>query len=274
MKLSFIQRHRILFNSSLSCLLNTALGIKHKQLVICGYPRSGTSLLYNMISSTLPGFKFESFENYYIYRIHRVGNIATKAPMDIFHVRDIDSYNTNKKKMIILVLIRDIRDIITSKHPMIPNEFFIGHDHSWWPQDPSFEEWKYDAPGVIDIYKEINAIKSRPDVHLVRYEELVNAPHTVQSTISSKYDLHFSGPFIEYHKSADKHAYKYEGRTAPKDHSLVREGKKITQDRVSKWLRDPALKDRVRNQFNECEELFDILIDYGYETDRDWINKI
>lgn len=265
---------RLRVNAALSWLGLRLAGIKQHQVVVCGFPRGGTSLLYNMLSSSLQGFRCEPFEQYFIYRVHRLGNYATKAPLDVLHIPRIDELNINRKELVVLVVVRDIRDILTSRHPMIPDQYFIGHDYSWWPQDKSFKKWRYDAPGVVGIYEAIRAIRTRSDTTIVRYEDLVADPNAVQQTLAEFYGLGFDGNFRQFHERPEKHAYKYEGRFAPLDTSLVREGLQSTTERVARWRKRPEDVRRIITQFSQCEMLFTILEDFGYEADRDWFRRL
>ena len=269
-----LTRVRLRLAGMVSSIGRQALGIEQRQLVVCGFPRSGTSLMYNMLSTTLPGFRYEPFENYFMYRMHRLGNYATKAPLDVLHIPWIDKLNINQKTLIILVLVRDIRDVLTSRHPMNPSDYFIGHDHSGWPQAGGFEKWSFDAPGVISIHEAIKAIRPRDDTSIIRYEELVNDPDAVQSALSKKYGLKFGLPFSEYHTKPEMHAYRYEGPYAARDQSLVREGQRSSQDRVHRWRSRAEDRARIREQFTACPALFDVLNDLGYETSQRWFETL
>lgn len=268
-----LQKVRLRSASMLSSV-GRLVGLSQTQLVVCGFPRGGTSLLYNMLSASLPHFRFESFEKYFIHRIHKLGNIGTKAPLDALHLPHIDKLNINNKKLIILIVVRDIRDVITSIHPIYNKEYFIGYDYSWWPQDKAMEEWKYDAPGVIPIHNAIQEVCNRPDTMIVRYEDLVDNPNKEQEKIKARFELSFDQEFSDYHYNSEKHAYRYQGRQAPSDSSLVRESSKVTRSRVSRWSNTDDSVLRVISQFSQCEALFDVLMSYGYERNRRWFEKL
>lgn len=269
-----VQKAHLLFNSCLSKTAKHVCNYTQQQIVVCGFPRSGTSLLYNMLSVSFSGFKFMNFEKYFIFNIHKLGNIASKAPFDIFHIKDIDRLNINNKKLIILVVVRDIRDIVTSRHPMCPDRYFIGYDHSWWPQDKSFSKWSYNAPGILRIHQSVKDAVQRHDVMLVKYEDLVADPDKIQKDISQKYELTFDSPFSEFHKNPAKHAYQYKGRFSPVAQELVQENQGSTLARVKRWKTSQDSLERVKQQFSECPDLFSVLKDYGYETSRDWFRQI
>lgn len=268
------QKIHLGFNAFFSKVLRDLCKILQYNIVVCGFPRSGTSLLYNMLSVTLPGFRFGSFEKYFIYNIHKLGNLATKAPLDVLHLPRIDHLNVNRKNLVILIMVRDIRDIITSRHPIYPDDYFIGYDHSWWPQNSRFTEWSYNAPGVVEIHHAIKEAVKRQDALLIRYEDLVPNPDAIQADIEKKFNLMFNGAFSEFHKNPANHAYRYEGKYAAKVPELVLENKSSSTDRICRWKRSNEARARVKRQFSECPELFSILEAYGYEDSRTWFNLI
>lgn len=266
-----IDRIRFGVTSFISKLARLA-GYQQTQLVVCGYPRGGTSLFYNMLSATLQkSFKFTDFEKYYIHHIHKLGNIASKAPLDINHLEHIDRLNIHNKKLAVIIVIRDIRDVITSNHPIMTDDYFIGHDFSYWPSGKSLEDWKYDAPGVVPITEKIRALKDHPDIYVLKYEDLVSRPDEIQAELKQRFDLPFEGLFSKYHEFKGELAYKYEGKYKAKDESLVMEGKAVT-NRAKRWQQD-KYRQRIVSQFEACPALFDILVEFGYEPDRTWFDQ-
>ena len=250
------------------------LGNRSKHMVICGYPRSGTSLLYNMISASIGGFHCEKFEKRAIERLHRPGNYVTKFPLDILNVEEILNANVLFKDIYFLVCIRDVRDLITSRHPLVPDEYFIGYKNSLWPANPQFTEWRHNAPGIEAIYKAINACSSVQGINMlkVRYENLICDTRRTQEEIEKFLGLKFSGSFSDYHKRGHKHAYKYSGRYLAKDASLVRESSQIDIGRIAKW-RSPDHKRIIDQQFSQYPELFEILVGDGYEKNNEWFSS-
>lgn len=269
---STVDKIRFMLTTSLSRVMQS-LGCIQQQLVVCGYPRSGTSLLYNMLASTLHGkLSFTEFEKYFIHHIHKLGSIATKSPLDILHIKFIDDLNIHNKKLIILVMIRDIREVITSRHPIFPDDYFIGYDFSYWPQDSKFKNWKYDAPGIIQISNEIREASMRNDVLLIKYEDLTANPDIMQKEIEQRFGMKFNGVFSEYDKQSKNLPYRYSGKYEARDPSLVLEGQSVIK-REKRW-RNPEHRDRIVDQFEKCPELFDLLIEYGYENDSSWYERM
>ena len=247
-----------------------------KQIVICGYPRSGTSLLYNMMASSISGFKFENFEVSALRRIHRYGDYLTKSPTDIMLVSELPELNVHNKQIYVVALLRDIRDIITSVHPNIPDRYFISYESSLWPQIGNINEWTYNAPGVGAIYEKLQSAENISEIKLIKvyYEDLVAKPDTVQDYLKKELGVTFHKPFSEFYKEKDKLPYRYEGTSKSKslDPSLVREDKPVDPSRAGKW-RNPKHKDRIKMQFNEYPQLFEILTVNGYEKDDSWYSE-
>ena len=269
---SLIDKVRFTVTSGFS-KLGLYVGWKQKQIIVCGYPRGGTSLFYNMLSTTISdNYSFTEFEEYYIYHIHKLGSIATKAPLDIFHIKYLEELNIHEKDVFIFVVLRDIREVLTSRHPFLPDEYFIGYDNSWWPQDKEFNSWKYDAPGVIKITREIKKILGKENVAAIRYEDLMLNADAVQEKISDEFNMSFDYPFSKYYERSDKLAYSYKGKYQPVDSSLVLEGKPV-KIKKPRWM-EPEHKERIVDQFTSCPELFDILIDQGYEVDNKWFEQL
>jgi len=243
-------------------------------VLICGFPRSGTSLLFNMMAATLPGYRRDKFERYAPNRLHRLGDYITKAPMDVFHVRKLDRLNINRKKLAILVVVRDVRDVLSSRHPVIPDEFFIGFDHSWWPNRETPGGWTFSAPGIVEIFDEMMRIRERSDVMFVKYEDLVLEPDIVQQHIAERFALPITGLFAEYDTITSKHPYLYEGRHKAQDESLALEGKPLTTTRVQRWKADERVRNRVHTQFTACKKLFEPLEFFSYESSRAWFDTL
>ncbi len=255
--------------------LDIRRGHRARHIVICGYPRSGTSLLYIMIAASIEGYRCEEFETLAVERLHRRGNYVTKFPLDILNVEAIRSSNVLSKDVYFLVLVRDVRDLITSRHPQVPDRYFIGYESSLWPQDPEFSRWDYSAPGIGAIHRAIQSCASDPRMKLlkVRYETLVTDTSGIQGGIEQFLSLTFPAKFADYYTRPDRHVYRYSGRYQAKDASLARESAQVDSNRIAKW-KSPEHRAVVREQFTRHPELFQILIDDGYEADRKWFAAI
>ena len=72
-------------------------------LVVCGFPRSGTSLLYNMLSATLEDFECQDFEVPARTRLTWAGHQASKNPLDIIDLVDLPSKNVLGKRLVVII---------------------------------------------------------------------------------------------------------------------------------------------------------------------------
>lgn len=182
-----------------------------------------------------------------------------------------DALNIFGKRIILLILIRDPRDIVVSKHPLLPTEYFIGYDHSWWPGTIGSGTWTYTAPGIRQIHSAIQQAESCPTVEAirVRYESLTENPDHVQERIAARTGITFSEVFSRFHEYQDRHAYRYEGRRAPEDPTPTLENRAVDVSRTGKWMKSEH-RDRILDQFTRFPALLEIVRTYGYSTDDQW----
>src|SRR5262245_35536865 len=102
-------------------------------VVVCGYSRSGTTLFYNMLRTTVRNCHFLDSERRAASVIgETVENYITKRPLDIFDIENIHRNNRYGKAIRYIVMIRDIRSVMTSRHQSVPNDYFIGFDHQYF----------------------------------------------------------------------------------------------------------------------------------------------
>lgn len=243
-----------------------------KQIVICGYSRGGTSLLYNMVSATLRGFRLDQNEVSALESIRRMENHASKEPVDVFVIPDLVRRNILGKELHVVVCIRDLRDIITSKHPNIPDRYAINYADRWSPRGayPNYTAVKVPL-GIRAVHAAIESLKTLAGVRLnfVYYEELVENPDAVQARLAEALGVTFAGRFSEFHEHPEKHAYRYADRIKALDPSLARENSSVDRSRHGKWRR-PEHARRIYDEFSQHPQLFDVLRQYGYESNDAW----
>ena len=247
---------------------------KNRQLIVCGYPRSGTTMFYNMLSSSLSEFIIDQWETSALESIWRYKSHASKHPIDVFNIDEIEKKNIHNKDLLVVVLIRDIRDIITSKHLFAPDSYLIGNEgaYTFSGEYPDYKKL-FNGPGIEEYYKSINRlIDSNINLHLVRYEELVSDPDSEQGKLEREYGLKFEGKFSDYHLHKDRHKIKYEGKKASLDNDLVKSSKAVEKTKYIERWRSEDHRDRIIEQFKRYPQLFDMLIDYGYEDSKKWFD--
>ncbi|MDH3520137.1 MAG: sulfotransferase domain-containing protein [Myxococcales bacterium] len=249
-----------------------ALGVPRPvQIVICGYPRSGTSLLYNMLSASLDGFHFGKFEVPCVHHVRTRSHFVSKRPLDVFELEKLCRGNVFEKELFAIVVIRDLRDVITSIHPRVPHDYFIGYEASYAVGDDFPHGSKLLHPGVRGYYERIEQLDELVDLTLVRvrYEDLIAQPDAVQQRLADALRVRFARRFAQFHEHPERHAYRYAGAERAVDPALVRESDPVDGSRLGKWRSD-VHRERIRSQFRAHPELFEMLCAYGYEPDAGW----
>lgn len=245
-----------------------------RQLIICGYPRSGTSMLYNMIASTLKQFDIASGEKTALKTIWKYGDWAAKCPHDILKLynRKIEQLNIHQKELLVLVVVRDIRDVITSKHQWAPDDYMMGYESSITITGdyPNYVR-RFNGPGIKKYFRAIKDIQNSKGLKVVvfKYEELVSDPDKYQNILREKFDLDFDGKFSQYHRHQERHKLRYEGSDAPIDKELKKSSSQVSTNFVNRW-QVPEHYERITQQFQDHPDLFEILKEHGYETSPGW----
>jgi len=159
-------------------------------ILIGGCARSGTTLLQSILSAHPSIFVFPdeiaAFNHWKIqtsgeripvridklYREtlrHRIPSRVTrwcsKAPSNVSHIGDIMQFYNNKVKFI--HIIRDIRDVVLSKHPKKKEQYWV-----------TPERW------LNDVGKGLK-YKDHPNVLTIKYEDLILHPETTIKAICS-----------------------------------------------------------------------------------------
>ena len=245
--------------------------LRGRHVVICGYPRGGTSLLYNMLAAGVRGFEFEENEHAFGRYLARPGRALSKRPLDVLDLGDARKLNRYGKRVDAVVVVRDVRDVVTSRHPRVPGDYFIGYDASYFVSDPAGP--KPTSPGVKAVFDAIERADEVRGVHVhrVRYEELVADPDAEQARLAAATGLSFSRPFSTFFEAGEKLPYRYAGEWAAQDAAMVRETSPVDQSRAGKW-RKPEHRDRIFEQFTRHPDLFDMLRAHGYEADDAWFD--
>lgn len=233
-----------------------------RHIVVAGFSRSGTTMFYNMLRRAVRNFDFLDQE-YPAARIiggeHRA--LITKRPLDIFDAANIRTANTRHKSLDFIVLLRDIRAILTSRHRAVPDDYFIGHDFQYF-LPPDDAPPARTLPGILPTYQAIVHLLRTPSPGkkiIVRYEDLVTDTARVQSYLAKSLHLSYRDRFENFH-----HADIPERLSGPLNRVAAPDAA-----RIDRW-KLPEHRERIRSQFNTCPALFDILVQTGYEKDRAW----
>jgi hypothetical protein len=217
---------------------------------ICGYPRSGTTLLLLMMEYALPrarhfgreisAWRAATFER----RNHEV--VISKCPLDIFRIHRVRNfYKGRRAKFRPIILIRDPRDALTSHH------FSTGKERYF--QD--LDQWK-------EVTQYVQRYRNDPEVLLLRYEDLVSDPDAIQAKIDA-----FTGEASE-RRYADAH--KEERKDF--DGGPLNGVRPVDRRGIARWRR-PQHRQRVEHVLREVPDFPQILIDLGYEHDASWVEQ-
>ncbi|MCF8226894.1 MAG: sulfotransferase [Bacteroidales bacterium] len=205
---------------------------------IGGCGRSGTTLLLSMLSSHPEIFacprELNIFEDalidkngkkkplfYRLYRtliFRRIKKTATryceKSPSNIKHIELMDKVHAGKFQLI--QIIRDGRDVVLSRHPRKKEGFWV---------EP--ERWINDVKTGLRYFE-------HPNVHTLKYEDLVNDFKRTIEDICRFLNIPVSNEILDWHEHA----------TVRQNNALFNEITKIHGSSIGKWKR-PENKHRV-----------------------------
>jgi len=219
-------------------------------------------MFYHMLRSTVKGYKFMDEEvpaERLVGRDHK--NRITKRPLDLFNLDQIHKNNRYRKRLSLIILIRDIRSVLTSFHSAVPDDYFIGYDHQYFINRATGEN-SYRNPGVLPIHEALVQAMSNPNFDkkiILKYEDILTSPDRQQAFLGEELGLMYGDDFKNFHEHAIPQHLTRQLNTV----------RKVDTSRIESWKK-PEHAQRIRSQFTRCPALFDILIQYGYEKDRSW----
>lgn len=216
-------------------------------VVVCGFPRSGSTLLQLMIEACVDDVRtygrerrgMEAARSY--RRTHPI--MMTKRPADIFTLDDLRGYYSGHQAEAKFVLMtRDPRAILTSFHHTNPDDYYVPAER--WQAIYLYWQW---------------AIQS-PDVTVVRYEDLICDPDQVQAQLSDFIGWNVKHPFANFHEVVPSGF----------DTRALNGVRKLDPANINRW-RDAKYREKLSRLLSEeLPELPNCLIELGYETTSDW----
>jgi len=235
-----------------------------RHLLIAGQGRSGSTMFYSMLQYALDGFSMPDQEMTATRVLPYAGNTCSKRPFDIFEIDKIVEAAKGRKKLDLIVMMRDPRDILTSVHSKVPDDYFCSADHCYFIGGPNGPTKT--APGFLMMhFATIEVLKSGAfpqGVFLLKYDHLIDDPARIQAMLGDALNLPFKADFVDFHK----------GKIGDAHQSAMNGVRPVSADRVQKW-RAPQHRERIIDQFTRFPILHDILIDLGYEESTDWFDE-
>jgi hypothetical protein len=211
--------------------------------IVGSSPRTGTTLLAEAMRVCFEIDHSTDHEDSIRVPSPRDGNVfLTKAPRDIMMVGPLLKIMPD---LYVIYLIRDPRDIITSRHKADPERYWAG-----------LKFWKSFTVAA-------RKMMSHPRFIMLRYEDFVNDPDGVQASLMAAMPfLVINAPFSRYHELA-----------VPSELSLraMHSVRPIGPEGVGRWREHLP---RVAGQLQLHGTISEDLKAYGYEQDESWLHEL
>jgi len=226
-------------------------GARTTHLVVCGYPRSGSTLLQQMLEHgdvPVRGFQGEVEAMDALDARAPDGRLVTKHPDDVLEIERIAGARRDAGGQARFVFtVRDPRDVMTSRH-----------------QAYSAERGYYVEPErFVRTTRALLAARERSDGVVVRYEDLVEDTARVSDRIAALTHWPLASGFGDWYQRAER---------ATRD--SMTEGalgglRRPEPGGVARW-KAPEHHDRIARLVATCPMLLEAVTALGYEPDDTW----
>jgi hypothetical protein len=214
-----------------------------KRLHIVGCPRSGTTLLMELVSTCFASSGYCDHELSIFAALEDPGELYfTKQPNDI---KQIGYIFPRDPSLHVIYMGRDPRAVITSKHRGAPGQYFCNY-RVWSECDQAAQRFR-----------------GHPRFLALRYEDLVRDADGVQRSIRE----HF--PFLEQrYLFSEYHLHARPSDDASRAMNGLRE---VNPDSLQKWRQHLP---RVAEQLQRYPQMAADLVRLGYEPDEAWLSEL
>jgi hypothetical protein len=220
-------------------------------VVICGFERSGSTLLLAMAETCVCDartFGSEESAAWVRYQLPNRSLMITKAPWDIFYLDEIRAhYAPRRAEARFIVTVRDPRAVLTSVHAKVNG----GQDGYFL--DPA----RWEA-----YYQHVRYAQQFDDVLTIEYRDLVCSPALVQRALTDFIGWRVHLPFDRFHAALRP------GFVTDHLNGL----RPLDPTRVDAWTQEKH-RDRMRRVLREIPKLPEYLIAMGYESDKNWVRE-
>jgi hypothetical protein len=218
-------------------------------VVMCGFPRSGTTLLQLMVETGYPDARTFHRERAALATIQntwpgRHELMITKRPDDVFWLDEVrERYRDRLPKPLFIISVRDPRAVLTS--------VFAKKAGYCVPA----QKWRA-------VYDHIQYNARFADVLTIEYRDVVERPQHVQQLVSAFIGFEPSVPFEQYLSSMPRNF----------DTTALNGVRPLDPSNQDRW-RASKHKPRIQQLLRELPELPERLIEMGYERDTAWVNE-
>jgi Sulfotransferase domain len=218
-------------------------------VVVCGFPRSGSTLLQLIAETCVTGLKGFGQEapavSMALWALRNHSVMLTKDPFDLFRVDEIRAFYAAKATKLRLVLTqRDARAILVSTHSRRPGGYYL-----------TCEEWRA-------YYEHFRHARRGDDAAVVKYEDLVQRPAAVERQLQTFIGWTIHHPFDRF----------YEAVPTGFDAAALNGVRPLDPAAIDQW-RQPRHHERIQRILQELPELPHVLIEMGYEPDTRWVQN-
>lgn len=237
-----------------------------KKILITGCARSGTTLLLFLMKylknsqvfldkEYMPTKIFDKKSFYFIGDVDESKILVIKRPVyPKSHKNHIDFKDILSCDFRCIFIIRDVRDILCSKHPPNKINYYVDTDRCCF------------------TYDEIGKYKKNNDFLFIKYEDLVTKTDDILNEIGDFIGSSFVPEYKNFYNyviddSSIKHGKQIYGFG-------VKGSRPIDSDSVCNWKLEEH-RERMKNIVGgtDINRICKILIEYGYEKDNIWINN-
>lgn len=214
-----------------------------KRLHVVGCPRSGTTLLMQMLSNCLQHDGCCDHEQTVYSPVPaQTGLYLTKQPTDILHISYVLDRDPN---LFVIAVLRDPRAVISSIHDAKQTMYFCNY--------PIWER----------CWMAIEALNMHPQFYSLRYEDLVADPNAIQHEIMDRFPfLQATASFDDYHQKAN-----------PDQNTRNALGglREVDTGSLAKWKNHLP---RIKEQLQRYPQMQYALESLGYEPDDQWQQQL
>jgi hypothetical protein len=215
---------------------------KHIHIVGCS-PRSGTTLMQEMMVACFSIDHHCAHErSLFLEEPGKAGITCTKQPREVIYAEIALRINPD---LHVIYITRDPRDVVVSRHAKQPDKYFVS------------------ASFYLRAERCAGRLLNHPRFIVVRYEDLVCAPDTVQARIAERL------PFLTIkHRFSEFHLHAAVSRNSARALNGVRPP---DPGSIGKWRENRA---RVAAQVKKYPDILNALRTWGYETDAKWLDGL